>query len=113
MIPLADLKIRGVYVVDARNFKIGIWAGRAFVGRRHKFGWRLDGELYWEKEHSRGSALPTRFLCMMPPHVDYITLDTTLPIAPNIAGLNYALFGYLTHVEDAYASGLYDEEPVG
>jgi len=37
-IPMSELKVRRLYRVNARNFNIAVWDGKAFIGIRHKFG---------------------------------------------------------------------------
>lgn len=100
MIPIPDLKVRGVYRCNGRNFTYGVWNGTCFVGRRHKFGWRLAGEMHYDASESSGTCSPAKLLFMMPEHVAHVTLDTTLRVTDGVGAMNYALFGYLTVVED-------------
>lgn len=93
MIPIPELKVRGVYKVDGRNFGYGIWTGKRFLGRRHKFGWYLTEELHHDSDPHHGTVMPIKFLCPCP---DFLDLSTV------VAGhTNYAAFGYLTIVDDS------------
>lgn len=41
-----ELVIGGVYIFNARNFRIGLWSGSGFIGCREKFG-----HLYLDEEY--------------------------------------------------------------
>lgn len=41
-----DLVVGGVYIFNARNFRIGLWSGSGFIGCREKFG-----HLYLDEEY--------------------------------------------------------------
>ena len=94
MIPIPDLQVRGVYKVRGRNLDVAIWDGECFIGRRYKFGWRLSGEQHYDSSPDSGTVEPTAFLFHAP---GFLVLEEYG--ADN--HLNYALFGYLTVVEDA------------
>ena len=62
-IPVADLIIGGVYLVKARNFSLGMWNGREFIGPRFKFGDTfLDTEIHWDLDERYGTAQPLELL---------------------------------------------------
>ena len=94
MIPIPDLQVRGVYKVHGRNFGVAIWDGECFIGRRFKFGWRLSGEQHHDSSPTCGTVVPTTYLFHAPAS---LVLEEYGPDNH----LNYALFGYLTVVEDA------------
>ena len=98
MIPIPDLQIHGVYKVRGRNFSVAIWDGECFIGRRYKFGWGLSGEQHHDSSPTCGTVEPHSFLFHAP-----ASLVLEEYGADN--RLNYALFGYLTVVEDAFKDG--------
>lgn len=106
MITIPDLKVRGVYQCNGRNFSFAVWDGKVFIGRRHKFGWRLSGEQHHDSDPSFGTVQPLRFLAPLPEHIE---METTTKAA-SIHYMNYALFGFLTAVEDDVKLGVYENE---
>lgn len=57
MIAKDQLKVRGIYKVEARNIGLAVWNGKDFVGIRHKFGHRyLDEERPYEDGPPYGTA---------------------------------------------------------
>ncbi len=103
-IPIPEMKLRGVYVGQGRNFSVGVWTGQGLIGRRHKFGWWLREELHHDADPCFGTFRPTRYLHQIP---DDMALETELPAGTHrgipCVALNYALFGYLTKVSDDIA----------
>lgn len=97
MIAIPDLKVRGVYQCDGRNFSFAVWDGGVFIGRRHKFGWRLSGEQHHDSDPRFGTVRPLKLITDLP---DHITLETETGVPPKNY-MNYALFGFLTDVEDS------------
>ncbi len=100
MIPISELKVRGVYKVKARNFHLAVWDGEDFLGVRYKFGGcYIDGELHWDCGNNNGTCKPEEYLCDLPPEI---------PLQ------GYVLIGYL-HVKDARIQfdrqNAQDEEP--
>jgi len=98
MIAISDLKVRGVYQCNGRNFSFAVWDGKVFIGCRHKFGWRLSGELHHDSDSSFGTVQPLKFITNLPDHIEMET--ETKAGTPPKNSMNYALFGFLTDVED-------------
>jgi hypothetical protein len=82
-IPMAECVENGIYLVDARNFSIGIWMPSAhlktrtfyFSGIRHKWGSVfIDQEEHWDCGEPHGTAKPYKLLEMYggPANEDYI-----------------------------------------
>lgn len=101
MIPLSELKVRGIYRCNGRNFTYGVWDGEAFIGRRHKGSWHLRGELHHDQSQSFGTCQPDKLVSMLPEEVEavdsFIISQTPTEVRSRV---NYALFGVLTIVED-------------
>ena len=61
MIPIDELIIGAVYLVDARNFNLGIWDGHAFQGLRYKMGDHyMFPEIHWDADDRYGTAKPIK-----------------------------------------------------
>jgi len=72
-IPIKKLIHNGVYIIDARNFGIGIWdeTEKAFYGRRIKFGdVYLFPEDHWDLGYPHGTAKPFEFIEMFPGNIN-------------------------------------------
>lgn len=76
---LKDLKDRRLYRLQSRNLAAGVYgaAEQAFIGLRHKFGWRLDAE-HLRGTGAFGTALPVEDTGIdLPPEVELRqTIDT-------------------------------------
>ena len=62
MIKIENLEIGKAYAGEGRNFDIGIWNGKGFLGVRYKFGWMDDVELHWAADDRHGTFRPEREL---------------------------------------------------
>lgn len=62
MIKIKDLEIGKAYTGEGRNFDIGIWDGKGFLGLRYKFGWMHDVEIHWDEDPKYGTFKPEREL---------------------------------------------------
>ena len=58
MIKIKDLEIGKAYKGEGRNFDIGIWTGKGFLGLRYKFGWMQDVEQHWDADPHYGTFKP-------------------------------------------------------
>jgi hypothetical protein len=72
-IPMTECIEKGIYLVDARNFSVGIWLPSAmlktrefyFSGIRHKWGSTfIDQEEHWDCGEPYGTAKPYKLLEM-------------------------------------------------
>ena len=60
-IPVEDLEVGKLYECKARNFKIGMWNGKAFQYTRHKFSMEFpDTEYHWDTNGSYGTCKPLK-----------------------------------------------------
>jgi hypothetical protein len=101
-IPIPEMKVRGVYRCDGRNYSFAVWDGKVFIGCRHKFGWRLSAEQHHDSDPSFGTVRPLEFICSLPDHIEMETMTMGRE-------MNYALFGYLTVVADSVRQQMRDE----
>lgn len=72
-IPIKKLIYGGVYIIDARNFGIGIWdeIEKAFYGRKITFGLvYLFPEDHWDLGYPHGTARPFKFIEMPPRNIN-------------------------------------------
>lgn len=68
-IPMNKCVHGGLYRVDARNFRLGVYNAQNgyFSGIRHKWGYvYLDKEFHWDVGPPHGTAKPIAFLGMYP-----------------------------------------------
>lgn len=95
-IPISELKLNHIYLVDGRNYFIALWDGREFIGIREKFGDTfLSEEDHWDTEN-RGTVKPYREIDKLE---DYC----------HACGDDSKLFDYLKKIEDEKGSELYEE----
>ena len=99
-IPMAELKLRGVYSLCARNISAGVWNGEVFIGIREKFGHlRLAGEFPTEAGHAHATAKPVELLGMLPEGIEMRAHDP-VPGKPNHFTMYQPLFDYLLALPD-------------
>lgn len=54
-----QLSLGHAYIVDARNFRVGLWDGKVFHGLRYKFGsWFPDLEYHYDDGPPYGTVKP-------------------------------------------------------
>jgi len=58
MFTLPELVLGGVYVGRGRNFNLGVWNGKGFMGARYKFGYRVDTEYHYDSDPHYGTFQP-------------------------------------------------------
>lgn len=69
MIPLNECVDRGIYLINSRNLRIGVYVAtrQAFIGIRKKFGDRyLFAEFHYECGPPYGTVRPQTLLAAMP-----------------------------------------------
>lgn len=75
-----DLTIRGIYKLKARNFSVGVWDGKAFLGSRSKFNSTfVDSEFHWDDDHGCATVQPKLLIGMLDASV---ALDERIPYTP-------------------------------
>lgn len=97
MIPMSDCETGYLYVIHARNARLGIYKGPsegAFTISRHKFGsnYTFD-EYHWDTGTPHGTVEPIKKLCKAPEFKDE---------AEELAWLNEMTKQYAKDVLDCY-----------
>jgi hypothetical protein len=98
-IPSAELKVRGVYSLFARNLSAGVWNGEAFLGLREKFGLRIDAEFPFDCGTPFATAKPVELLGMLPETIEMRAWDP-VPGRPGAVTAYQPLFDYLLALPD-------------
>lgn len=83
MLKMDVLKVRGLYLVDGRNYDIAIWDGKQFLGPRHKFGWMIGREEHYDADPHFGTVTPYTYIKQVPEDLDlvdgYVTPAKDMP----------------------------------
>jgi len=66
MLKLTELVLGGVYVGRGRNFNLGVWNGKGFLGARYKFGYRVDTEYHYDTDPHFGTFEPFLKVAQLP-----------------------------------------------
>jgi hypothetical protein len=66
MLKLSELVLGGVYVGRGRNFNLGVWNGKGFLGARYKFGYRVDTEYHYDTDPHFGTFSPYVMVATLP-----------------------------------------------
>lgn len=99
-IPMAELQVRGVYSLHARNISCGVWNGEVFIGIREKFGdLRLAGEFPFDCGTEFATARPVELLGPLPGMIEMRAHDP-VPGKPNTFQMYRPLFEYLLALPD-------------